>query len=195
MVETIGCAAVPARTLRSLAASLAWVIALALSLEGCVMQSTYNSMLAQQQSIESALRSEISAQQVEIEQLQNGIRVRMSGALLYGEGAVGLTQQGIAALDKVAPQFASQTYQIDVVGNTDNLPILPGFAERYPTNWELAGERAAVVVRHLQEQGVDPGRMRAISAGQYHPRADNGTPEGRAANRRTEILLRPTVTQ
>src|SRR5215470_18654762 len=159
-------------------------LATTLLLGGCVTQSTYNAMLAQQQSIEASLRSEIAANQVEIEQLKDGIRVNMSGALLYGEGAVELTPAGIAALNKVAPQFSSETYEIDVVGNTDNLPISPAFAERYPTNWELAGERAAIVVRHLQSQGVDPGRMRAISAGQYHPRASNDTPEGRARNRR-----------
>ena len=106
------------------------------------MQSTYNSMLQQQQSIESALRAEISADQVEIEQLKNGIRVRMSGALLYGEGVVELTRTGIAALDKVAPQFSAETYEIDVVGNTDDLPIDRAYAARFPTNWELAGERA-----------------------------------------------------
>jgi chemotaxis protein MotB len=167
------------------------MMAIPLVLGGCVMQSTYNTMLAQQQSIEAALHSEIAAQQVEIQQLQNGIRVNMSGALLYGEGVVELTPEGIAALDKVAPQFASGTYQIDVVGNTDDLPIAPQFVGRFPTNWELAGERAAIVVRHLQERGVDPGRMRAISAGQYHPVAGNDTEAGRARNRHTEILLRP----
>src|SRR5262245_39526121 len=151
----------------------------ALLLAGCVMQSTYNTMLAQQQSIETALRSEISADQVEIEQLKDGIRVNMSGALLYGEGAVDLTPKGIAALNKVAPQFASETYEIDVVGNTDNLPISREFASRFPTNWELAGERAAIVVRHLQSQNVDPGRMREISAGEYHPPASNDPAEAR----------------
>ena len=155
------------------------------------MQSTYNSMLKQQQAIESSLRAEISADQVQIEELKDGIRVRMSSALLYREGAVELNPKGRAALDKVAPQFAAETYEIDVVGNTDNLPIGPELAGRYPTNWELAGARAAIVVRYLQEQGVDPTRMRAISAGQYHPVESNDTPEGRARNRRTEILLRP----
>ena len=162
-----------------------------LALGGCVMQSTYNSMLQQQQSIESALRSEISADQVEIQQLKDGIHVNMASSLLYGEGAVGLTPKGIAALNKVAPQFASETYEIDVVGNTDDLPIDRAYSERYPTNWELAGERAAIVVRHLQAQGVDATRMRAISAGQYHPVGANDSAAGRAENRRTEIVLRP----
>src|SRR5664279_4496481 len=80
-------------------------------LGGCVMQSTYNSMLQQQQSIESALRSEISADQVQIEELKDGIHVRMSSALLYREGGVDLSPQGRAALNKVAPQFATETYE------------------------------------------------------------------------------------
>ena len=170
----------------------AWgLLTVALALGGCVFQSTYNAMLQQQQAIEAALQSEINADQVEIEQLKNGIRVRMSNELLYREGGVELSESGRAALDKVAPQLASGTYEIDVVGNTDNLPIGPELVGRYPTNWELAGARAAIVVRHLQAQNVDPGRMRAISAGQYHPVASNDTPGGRAQNRRTEILLRP----
>jgi chemotaxis protein MotB len=160
-------------------------------LGGCVFQSTYDNMLQQQQAIEAALRSEINADQVEIEQLKNGIRVRMSNDLLYREGDVDLSPGGRAALDKVAPQLTSGGMEIDVVGNTDNVPIGAGLAERYPTNWELAGARAAVVVRYLQAQNVDPGSMRAISAGQYNPVASNDTPQGRAQNRRTEILLRP----
>jgi chemotaxis protein MotB len=168
-----------------------WVLGLAVVLGGCVMQSTYSNMLQQQQAIEASLQSEINADQVEIEQLKDGIRVRMADGLLYREGGVDLSPGGRAALDKVAPQLASGGMEIDVVGNTDNVPIGPGLADRYPTNWALAGARADVVVRHLQAQNVDPGSMRAISAGQYHPVASNDTPEGRAQNRRTEILLRP----
>jgi chemotaxis protein MotB len=161
-------------------------------LGGCVVtQSKYNSMLQQQQALEASLRSEIAADQVQIQQLENGIRVRMSGGLLFPEGGVDLSPSGHAALDKVVPQLTGTPYQIDVVGNTDNLPIGPGLADRYPTNWELAGARAAMVVRHLQAKGVDPTEMRAISAGQYHPVASNDTEQGRAQNRNTEILLRP----
>ena len=80
---------------------------------------------------------------------------------------------------------------LDVVGNTDDVPVGRELAARYPTNWELAGERASVVVRRLQEKGVPPGALRSVSNGQYHPIASNTSPTGRAQNRRTEILLRP----
>lgn len=161
-----------------------------LFLAGCVFQSTYNNMLQQQQAIESALRSEIAADQVQIEQLKDGIKVSMSSDLLYREGSVELSPGGRAALEKVAPQLAAQGLQVDVTGNTDTTPIGPGLADRYPTNWELAGARADVVVRHLQSKGVNPGQMRGISAGEYHPVASNDTAQGRAQNRRTDIVLR-----
>ena len=174
--------------------ALAVLTATSLSLGGCVMQSTYNSMLAQQHAIEAALRSEVSADQVEIRQLQDGIQVRMSSDLLYGSGSIELTPAGRAALDKVAPQLArsaAQSYQVDITGNTDNVPIGPDLISRFPTNWELAGARAAVVVRYLQERGVDPRKLEAVSNGQYHPIASNDSAEGRARNRRTDVVLRP----
>lgn len=166
-------------------------LACATALSGCVFQSTYDNMLQQQQAIEASLRQEIAADQVKIEQLENGIKVSMSSELLYREGSVELSPGGRAALEKVAPTLAEQGLEVDVTGNTDDTPIGPALVDRYPTNWELAGARAAVVVRHLQARGVAPGQMRAISAGQYHPVASNDTPQGRAENRRTEIVLRP----
>lgn len=167
---------------------------LALLFAGCVLQSKYNNMLQQQESLEASLRSEIAADQVKIEQLENGIRVRLSDALLYRSGSVELQESGRAALDKVTGQLtsmAAQGNQIDVVGNTDNVPIGAALAERYPTNWELAAARASIVVRYLQERGVDPAKLEAISNGQYHPVAANDTAAGRAQNRRTDLLIRP----
>jgi chemotaxis protein MotB len=167
----------------------------ALGLTACVTTSKYNSMLQQQQALEGSLQAEINADQVKIEQLEDGIRVRMSGELLYPSGSVGLSPSGRQALSKVAPQLATmaaQNNEIDVIGNTDNVPIGPELAERYPTNWELAGERAAVVVRYLQENGVDPAKLRAVSQGQYHPVDPNDTAVGREHNRRTDLIVRPT---
>jgi chemotaxis protein MotB len=120
------------------------------SAEACV------TTLQQQQALEASLRSEVSADQVKIEQLEDGIHVRMFGELLYRSGSVPLSPSGEKALSKVAPQratLASQNNEIDVIGNTDDVPIGLELAERYPSNWELAGARAAVVVRQPQEWG------------------------------------------
>lgn len=107
-----------------------------------------------------------------------------------------LHPSGRSALDKVASQLAnmaSQGNQIDVEGNTDNVPIGAELANRYPSNWELAGARAAVVLRYLQDKGVNPAQLEAISNGQWHPVASNDTAAGRAQNRRTDLLIRPTA--
>ena len=112
----------------------------------------------------------------------------------YRSGWVNLSPSGEKTLSKVAPQLATmaaQNNEIDVIGNTDDVPIGPELAERYPSNWELAGARAAVVVRYLQANGVDPTKLRAVSAGQYHPVDPENSASDREKNRRTDLLLRP----
>lgn len=171
-----------------------WALSAAMLLSGCVAASRYNNMIQQRAALEASLRAEISADQVKIEELENGIRVRMTDDLLYVPGSVELHPKGRVTLSKVAAQLISMTaqgYEVDVVGNTDDVPVGPKLAEHYPTNWELAGARAAIVVRFLQEQGVDPTKLEATSAGAYHPVAPNDTSAGRAHNRRTDLLLRP----
>jgi chemotaxis protein MotB len=183
------------RTWGSAATIAIAVFAVSLLSSCLVTQSKYNTMLQQQQAIEASLRSEIAADQVKIEQLENGIRVTMSDQLLYRSGSVELHPSGRGALDKVAGQLANMAAagnEIDVVGNTDNVPIGPELAARYPSNWELAGARAAVVVRYLQNAGVSPAQLEAVSNGEYHPVASNDTAAGRAQNRRTDLLIRPT---
>jgi chemotaxis protein MotB len=172
--------------------SAAIALCAALQLSGCVTKSHYNAMLQQQESLENSLSTEIGADQVKIEQLENGIRVRMANDLLYNSGSVELHPKGRAALDKVSGQLATMATQgnrIDVVGNTDDVPVGRELRERYPTNWELAGARAAIVVRYLQEKGVDPTYLDAVSRGQYDP--ISGASATRAADRRTELLIRP----
>src|SRR5262245_13096256 len=157
------------------------VLCALLALGGCVTKSKYNAMLQQQESLESSLRKEVAADQVKIEQLEDGIRVRMSNELLYRSGAVELHPDGRAALDKVAGQLASMAAQgnrIAVVGSTDDVPVGRELAERYPTNWELAAARACVVTRYLAEKGVAPAQLAAVSRGQYDPIAPNDTASG-----------------
>ena len=77
------------------------------------------------------------------------------------------------------------------MGFTDNVPIRGNLAKRYPTNWELAGARAASVVRLLESTGIDSTKLIASSYGDNFPVASNDTEEGRAQNRRIEIRLRP----
>lgn len=147
------------------------------------------------ESLVSGLASELATQQVEIEQMQSGVTVNLPGAVLFSTGSAELTESGKEVLFKVGDKLREVPYQTVVAGFTDNVPIGGVLVERYPTNWELAGARAARVVRLLEEAGVARNRLLAVSFGENQPDASNDTPEGRAENRRIEIRLRPIVVE
>ena len=81
-------------------------------------------------------------------------------------------------------------YQIE--GHTDNLPI---HNSQYRSNWELAAARGLGVVRAMNEAGMDARLLSAASYGEFHPAASNETPDGRAENRRIEVILVPDLSR
>jgi chemotaxis protein MotB len=137
------------------------------------------------------LESEVAAGRIEIDRLREGLRLNLSQEILFASGSAQLNRRGRAVIGKVAERLATVPQRIEVQGHTDGVAIAGAPAGRYPTNWELAGARAASVVRVLGEFGVPPNRMSAVSFGQFRPVAPNDTPEGRARNRRIEIRLLP----
>ena len=62
-------------------------------------------------------------------------------------------------------------------------------SSQYPSNWELSSARAGSVVRYLQANGIPKSRLKAVGFADSRPIADNGTPEGRARNRRVELVV------
>ena len=154
--------------------------------ENAVMSDTYAELVGE-------LQIEVAAGQVEVMQVRDGIHLNVSQDLLFGSGGTALGAQGRDLIARVAEQIKDEAVVISVEGNTDNVPVGPALRDRYPTNWELAGARAAEVVRLLADNGVDPAAMRAVSRGPFDPVASNDTAEGRAKNRRTEIVLRPVT--
>jgi chemotaxis protein MotB len=137
------------------------------------------------------LESEVAAGRIEIDRLREGLRLNLSQEILFASGSAQLNRRGRAVIGKVAKRLATVSQRIEVQGHTDSVAISGALAGRYPSNWELAGARAASVVRLLGESGVPPDRMSAVSFGQFRPVAPNDTSEGRARNRRIEIRLLP----
>ena len=83
---------------------------------------------------------------------------------------------------------------ITVIGHTDNKPIHPDYQFKFPSNWELSSARASAVVRYFQETiGLDPESLEAVGRAFYDPIAPNDTEEGRAQNRRVEIIIAPKI--
>lgn len=138
------------------------------------------------------MKTEISQGQVTISELKGKLTVNMVDAILFDSGRAEVKSDGLVLLRKVVEILKPlKDKYIRIEGHTDNVPIKGQLAARYPTNWELSAARAINVTRFLQEQGVDPTALSAVSYGEFRPVAANVNEEGKARNRRIEIILVP----
>lgn len=139
------------------------------------------------------MESEIKKGKITITQLKGKLKVNMVDEILFDSGKATIKPQGVKVLERVGKVLLNVKDQaIRIEGHTDNVPIGPELAKRYPTNWELSVARATAVARYLQEKiGVDPRLISATGYGQYKPIASNETEQGRTRNRRIEIVLVP----
>ena len=126
-------------------------------------------------------------------EIKNGkVYVSMSDKLLFRSGSSAVEAKGKEAL-KLLGGVLDKNLDIDILveGHTDNVPIKTSV---YKDNWDLSVARATSIVRILaSDYKITPTRMTASGKGEYFPKADNSTAEGRAVNRRTEIILSPKL--
>jgi chemotaxis protein MotB len=106
--------------------------------------------------------------------------------VLFDTGSAALKPEGANVLGVVEKALNAVDNPILIEGHTDSTPIA---SSQYPSNWELSGGRAASVARYFQGLGMDPTRLRPQGLGEQFPIASNDTPEGRAKNRRVEIVV------
>ena len=121
------------------------------------------------------------------------IYVALEEKLLFKSGSAVVDPKGVQALGKLA-QVLNNTKDINTVieGYTDDVPIKTA---KFEDNWALSVARSTAIVRILiNDYHLDPNQVTAAGRGQYHPVQVNNTPEGRQANRRTEIILSPNLT-
>jgi chemotaxis protein MotB len=126
-------------------------------------------------------------------EIKNGkVYVSMSDKLLFKSGSSAVEVKGKEAL-KLLGGVLEKNFDIDILveGHTDNVPIKTSV---YKDNWDLSVARATSIVRILvNDYKIAPTRMTASGKGEFFPKADNETTEGRAKNRRTEIILSPKL--
>lgn len=126
-------------------------------------------------------------------EVKNGkVYVSMSDKLLFKSGSAAVETKGKEAI-KVLAGVLEKNLDIDILieGHTDNVPIKTAV---YQDNWDLSVARATSIVRILTvDYKILPTRLTASGKGEFSPRATNETPEGRALNRRTEIILSPKL--
>lgn len=141
--------------------------------------------------LRESLQQEIKNKEIVITELKGMLTVNMMDKILFDSGKSEIKPDGKRVLDKIAKTFLNRypEREIRVEGHTDNVP----FKGSVINNWDLSTERAIAAVRHLQEHAsVSPSRLAAVGYAFYRPIDTNDTPEGRARNRRIEIIVMPS---
>jgi chemotaxis protein MotB len=139
------------------------------------------------------LEGEIAKGEIKVKQIRDRLSVQLVEKILFDSGKADIKPEGKAVLEKVGNVLKTvNDKQIRIEGYTDSMPISAGLRGKYPTNWELSTLRATTVLRFLQEKaGVDGKYLSAVGYGAHRPVAANDTEQGRAENRRIEIVLTP----
>lgn len=138
----------------------------------------------------------LNDQDINIKVDKGVVYIDISDKLLFKSGKYEVTDQAKTVLGKVAAVLKNQPeIEFMVEGHTDNVPYRGGGGVLLD-NWDLSVKRATAVVRILQNQyGLDPAKMAAAGRGEYRPITDNNSPEGKATNRRTRIVILPLLDQ
>jgi len=152
------------------------------------IKSTYESLITD-------LKRQIENQEITIKKFRDQISVTLVDQILFEFGKASITFEGEKILEKVGKILKNiQGKQIRIVGHTDNIPIMEEYRYKYPSNWELSAARAAAVIRYFQNNiHLEPKVLEAVGHSFYEPVASNETSQGRAQNRRVEIIIFPQL--
>lgn len=156
-----------------------------------ILRDQYNTMAEVEKKLEEGM-ADFMDKGVDVYTKDGMLYVSLQDDLLYKSGSSKLGPEGKQALGSLAAALNDYPkLQVIVVGNTDDKQLKKG-----GDNWSLSTERANGVVRILRDDyKVDPMRLTSAGKGKYAPVADNTTEEGRARNRRTDIILNPDLTR
>lgn len=157
-------------------------------------------LLNQQKSASDELKNKMAealqgfnSNDLSVYQKDGKVYVSLSENLLFPSGSAVVNPKGVDALSKLAAVLnLDSNVSVNIEGHTDSIPI----RGRYQDNWDLSTARANSIVRILvNNYKVDPTRVVSSGHSYYEPVASNSTPEGRAKNRRTEIVLSPNLNE
>ncbi|HWI51247.1 MAG TPA: flagellar motor protein MotB [Symbiobacteriaceae bacterium] len=119
-----------------------------------------------------------------------GLVIRLESGAAFGSGSAEILPGAIAALDAVGSALAQVGNSVRVEGHTDDIPMTP--TPQFPDNWALSSARANTVLRYLHDYyQIAGGRLAVAGYADSHPVAPNTTPQGRAKNRRVDIVVLP----
>jgi chemotaxis protein MotB len=149
-----------------------------------------NSMVEARAAIERTLASnEALRARARVTTTERGLIISLAEAGFFAPGEAVVREDARALIDTLAETLRGTQSSIRVEGHTDSVPIATA---RYPSNWELSAARASMVLAQLVAKGIAPARLAVAGYASEQPVADNSTPEGRALNRRVDLVILQT---
>ena len=140
-----------------------------------------------QRELETVLQPQIDRHEITVNASHEGIVVSLREAGFFDSGSATLREDKLPTLSKLVEIIQPHSFPVRIEGHTDNVPI---HTPAFKSNWELSTARATEVIRLLiTRYGISPDRLSASGYSEYHPVASNDTPEGRAANRRVDLVI------
>ncbi|MBT9329964.1 flagellar motor protein MotB [Paracidobacterium acidisoli] len=122
---------------------------------------------------------------------REGLVISLREAGFYDSGSAVPHRSSQSSLDQIAEVLAASPWDIRIEGHTDNVPI---HTAQFDSNWELSTARASELARFfILRHTIAPQRLSASGYAEFHPVASNATPEGRAVNRRVDIIVLPRI--
>lgn len=136
----------------------------------------------------TVLQPYIKADKVRVVSNETGIVISLSSDLFFDPGSAQIVQENTAVLDTVSSLVKKLDNNIRVEGHTDNQPLRTT-NPTYRSNWELSSQRSINILEYFEAKGVRSTNMSAVAFGSTRPVEDNAIPEGRAYNRRVDVVI------
>jgi len=154
------------------------------SLTGASEEANLSTLQAE---LQKALKKEIGMHTVAVHRETDGLVISLREFGFFDSGSADLKLSALPALDRIASILALRTCRLRIEGHTDNVPI---HTAQWQSNWELSTSRATELVRLLIiRYRFPPERLSAAGYAEFHPIATNETPQGRAQNRRVDLVI------
>jgi chemotaxis protein MotB len=135
------------------------------------------------------LSNQVAQHTVSIRMGRDGLVISLREAGFFDSGSSTPRRETLPTLRQIAASLSRTPYDLRVEGHTDNVPI---HTAGFDSNWELSSARATRIARlFLDFRAVPADRISAAGYAEFHPVASNATPEGRAANRRVDLVVLP----
>jgi chemotaxis protein MotB len=139
--------------------------------------------------LEQKLSSQIATHSVAIQMGRDGLVISLREAGFFSSGSAAPKPESLPALRQIAASLGHTPYDLRIEGHTDNIPI---HTAEFDSNWELSSARATRIARFFIDlKAISPERISAAGYAEFHPVAGNDTANGRAENRRVDLVVLP----